>query len=101
MKAAQITEYGDASVVKVNEVDKPVAGEGQVLVEVHASSINPIDVKLRSGYVHQMMPLTFPATLGGDVAGVVAEVGAGVTNVAVGDKVYGQAAVITGSSGAF
>ena len=100
MKAAQINEYGDASKIHVNEVDKPAAGEGQVLVEVHASSLNPFDSKLRDG-VMQNIPLKFPATLGGDIAGVVVEVGPGASDFAVGDKVYGQAAAVAGNSGAF
>jgi NADPH:quinone reductase-like Zn-dependent oxidoreductase len=100
MKAAQINEYGDASVVQINEVDKPAAGEGQVLIEVHASSLNPFDSKLRDGAMPNI-PLKFPATLGGDIAGVVVEIGPGASDFAVGDKVYGQAAVVAGNSGAF
>jgi len=98
MKAAQINEYGDASVVTVREVEKPFASEGKVLIEVHASSINPYDITVRSGRAGS---LALPITLGGDVAGVVSEVGEGVTGIAVGDKVYGQAAVVAGNSGAF
>lgn len=101
MKAAQISQYGDASVVKINEADKPTAGENQVLIEVHASSINPFDAKLRAGYMKDGIPLEFPFTLGGDVSGDIVEVGAGVDNFAVGDKVYGQAAGVAGNSGAF
>lgn len=101
MKAAQINEYGDASVVTVVEVDKPTVSEGKVLVRVNASSLNPVDSAIRSGYFHQMMPLEFPATLGGDIAGEVVEVGSGAEGLAIGDKVYGQAAVIAGNSGAF
>lgn len=101
MKAAQINEYGDQSVIVINEIDKPVVGSGQVLVEVHASSINPFDTAVREGYVKEMIPLQLPVTLGGDIAGVVVEVGEGVTNVAVGDKVYGQASAVAGNSGAF
>src|SRR5688572_9540749 len=100
MKAAQISEYGDPSVVKINEVEKPTLGEGQILVEVHASSLNPWDSKLRSGVVKDSMPLELPVTLGGDIAGVVAGVGSGVSEFVVGDKVYGSAGV-TGGSGAF
>jgi alcohol dehydrogenase len=101
MKAAQITEYGDASAVVINDIDKPAAGQGEVLVEVYASSINPFDITVRSGRVQEAMPLTLPVTLGGDIAGVIAAVGAGVSHVAVGDKVYGQAAAVAGNSGAF
>jgi len=100
MKAAQINEYGDASVVHINEVDVPTISAGQVLVEVHAVSLNPFDTSVRAGYMKEMIPLQFPTTLGGDIAGVVTEVSEGVTNVAVGDKVYGQANVVAGNSGA-
>ncbi len=101
MKAAQIEAYGDASVVRINEVATPSVGPGKVLVEVHASSINPFDTTIREGYMKENIPLNLPATLGGDLAGVVKEVGEGVTNVAVDDKVYGQANVVAGNSGAF
>ena len=101
MKAAQINAYGDPSVVEINEINTPQVGEGQVLVEVHASSLNPFDSKLRAGDMKEMISLQFPVTLGGDIAGVVTQVSEGVTSVAVGDKVYGQANVAAGSSGAF
>lgn len=101
MKAAQITEYGDASVVHVVETDKPTPKAGQVLVEVHASSLNPFDTTVREGYMKDVIPLKFPVTLGADIAGIVTEVGDGVTGVVVGDKVYGQANVVAGNSGAF
>lgn len=101
MKAAQISQYGDSSVVQITTIDIPAPGEGQVLVEVHASSLNPFDTTIRSGYMKDMIPLQFPVTLGGDIAGVVAKVGEGVTNFAVGDAVYGQANVVAGNSGAF
>ena len=101
MKAAQINKYGDASVVNVVDVDQPVARDGQVLVRVSAASLNPVDSAIRSGYFHEMMPVQFPATLGGDIAGEIIEVGSGVDGFVVGDKVYGQAAVIAGNSGAF
>lgn len=98
MKAAQINEFGDASVIKINEVEKPAVGEGQVLVEVYAASLNPFDTAVRSGYLKD---LKLPITLGGDIAGVVLEVGIGVAGFVVGDKVYGQAAAVAGNSGAF
>lgn len=101
MKAAQINEYGDPSVITIVDVAKPVTREGYVLVEVYASSLNPVDSAIRSGRVKEMMPLQFPATLGGDFAGIVTEVGAGVANVTVGDRVYGQANAAFGNSGAF
>ncbi len=100
MKAAQINEYGDPSVIHVNEVERPVVKPGQVGVTVHAASLNPFDTIVRSGRMQKTFPLQFPATLGGDFAGIVAELGAEVTNVQVGDKVYGQSNVVSGSSGA-
>lgn len=100
MKAAQINEYGDPSVIKINEVETPQIEPNKVLVEVHASSINPFDGKLRAGMMKDFIPLKFPVTLGGDIAGVITEVGQGVTDFAVGDKVYGQAAAMN-NSGAF
>lgn len=99
MKAARIHEYGGPEVVKVEETDKPAAASGQVLVEVHASSLNPFDTAVRAGRV-QAMVKALPITLGGDIAGVVVEVGDGVTGLAVGDKVWGQANVVAGNSGA-
>lgn len=101
MKAAQISEYGDVSVVNVVDIEKPVAGEGRVLVEVHASSLNPFDTTVRSGNAQSWAPLQLPATLGGDIAGEVVEVGVGVEGVKPGDKVYGQANAVAGNSGAF
>lgn len=101
MKAARINEYGNAGVVQITEIDKPTVSEGQVLVEVRASSINPFDKTIREGYMKDAIPLELPVTLGGDIAGEVVEVGDGVDNFAVGDKVYGQANVVAGNSGAF
>jgi len=97
MKAAQIHEYGKADVLKMTaDADKPRPKPGEVLVEVHAAGVNPFDWKVREGMMKDMMPLKFPATLGGDVAGVVAQLGEGVTDLNVGDEVYGQANAIGG-----
>lgn len=101
MKAAQINAYGDSSVIRVKAVDKPTIGKGQVLVEVQAASLNPFDSTVRKGYAQKMMPLSFPATLGGDFAGIVREVSQGVSGVTVGDEVYGQASLFAGGSGSF
>ena len=101
MRAAQIKEYGDASVIQINEVNRPEPGDGQVLVKVAAASLNPFDTKLREGMMKAGIPLRFPATLGGDFAGTVVVLGVGVTSFAVGDKVYGQANVVAGNSGSF
>jgi NADPH:quinone reductase-like Zn-dependent oxidoreductase len=101
MKAAQISKYGDASQVTINEIEQPVTGPGEVVIEVGAAALNPFDTAVRQGYVSEKMPLALPATLGGDIAGVVVEVGQGVQEFEVGDTVYGQAGAYFGASGAF
>ena len=100
MKAAQIKQYGGSEVVAVvADAPKPSAQLGQILVEVHAASLNRIDVIVRAGSLQQMMPMTFPFVPGGDFAGVVAELGEGVTDFSVGEAVYGQAGQFNGGSG--
>lgn len=101
MKAAQIISYGDASVITINEVDAPKLENGHALVDVYAASINPFDIKLRSGVMKDGLPLTFPFTLGGDFSGIVSEVGEGVSHIKEGDRVFGQSYGFGGSSGAF
>ena len=100
MKAVQINSYGGVEVLEVNEnVPKPSLKQGQILVENYAASINPIDWKIRAGYLQKMAPVPFPATIGGDFAGKVSEVGEGVSEFTVGDEVYGQAIILNGGSG--
>lgn len=102
MKAAQINAYGGSEVVKINkDTPRPAAEAGTILVEVRAAGVNPVDWKLREGYMQQMAPLQFPATLGGDFSGVVAEVGPGVSSLKRGDEVYGTAIIVGGGSGSF
>ncbi len=102
MKAAQIKKYGGSEVVEINKnAPKPAVSPGCLLVEVHAAGVNPVDWKIREGYMQQMVPLQFPATLGGDFSGVVAEVGEGVSVFKKGDEVYGYASVLSGGSGSF
>jgi len=102
MKAVQISQYGDAGVLTVaTDAPKPAVDDGKVLLEVRAASINPVDSMVRLGYMAKMAPLSFPATLGTDVAGVVVEVGAGAGDFRKGDKVFGMASLLAGASGAF
>jgi NADPH:quinone reductase-like Zn-dependent oxidoreductase len=97
MKAAQINQYGGKEVVTLNQDTlKPSPSTDQVLVEVKAAGVNPFDITVREGNARQMAELNFPATLGGDVAGVVAEVGSDVTGFEVGQEVYGQAGALSG-----
>ena len=91
MKAVLLHEYGGPSKLKYEDVPDPVAGPGEVLVRVAATSINPIDWKLRSGAAKEYMPLDLPAILGRDLSGVVRAIGEGVTGFAPGDRVMAMA----------
>ncbi|MFD9284319.1 NADP-dependent oxidoreductase [Streptomyces mirabilis] len=85
----QFSEYGSTDVLSVVDVPPPTPGPGQVRLAVRAAGVNPIDWKILRGYMSQVMPLDLPAGLGSDVAGVVDQVGAGVTAFEVGDEVLG------------
>lgn len=92
MKAAQISDYGYKHKLLINtNATKPNLTSGEVLVEVYAAGVNPFDWKVREGYMKDFIPLEFPATLGGDVSGIVAEVGADAAGFEVGQEVYGMA----------
>src|ERR1700754_311168 len=88
-KAVQFDAYGGVEVLEVRDVARPEPGPDQVLVAVRAAGINPSEGKIRNGAVRAIFPATFPSGQGSDLAGVVEEVGAGVTGVAVGDEVIG------------
>jgi NADPH:quinone reductase-like Zn-dependent oxidoreductase len=90
MKAVRFHEYGGPEVLTVDQVDQPQPGPGQVRIAVKAAGVNPIDWKLRAGYMREFMPLSLPAGVGIDAAGVVDAIGEGVTGVAVGDAVFGK-----------
>jgi NADPH:quinone reductase-like Zn-dependent oxidoreductase len=99
MKAAQITGYGGPEVFTISvNAARPVPAEGQVLVRVAAASLNPVDSVMRAGHMQQMIPLTLPATIGGDFAGMVEEAAPG-SGFSVGDEVYGQANPLLGGTG--
>jgi NADPH:quinone reductase-like Zn-dependent oxidoreductase len=88
MKAIRIHQYGGPEVLAQVEMQRPAPGLNEVLIKVKAASVNPVDWKLRAGYLKDVFPLTFPSTLGWDVAGTVEEVGAGATRFKRGDDVY-------------
>lgn len=90
MKAVVINQYGNKETLEEQEVHLPELKENQVLVKVKATSINPIDWKLREGYLKQMFDWQFPIILGWDVAGVIEEVGSKVTSWKKGDRVFAR-----------
>jgi NADPH2:quinone reductase len=98
MKAMIIKEIGSTDVFQLAEKVKPVAKPGHMVVEVKASSVNPIDTMLRS--VELPWSNNLPEVLHGDVAGIVTEIGADVTDFNVGDEVYGMAGGVNGVDGA-
>ena len=93
-RAIAFTEYGDADVLTLTDVPLPEPGPGQLRVRVHAAGVNPIDWKIRRGYMSGGKPPAGPTVIGQELAGVVDAVGDGVTDFAVGDRVAG------GTSGA-
>lgn len=100
MKAAQFGSYGGPEVITINNVSKPAPLENQVLIEVHSATINPFDYKVRRGYMKDAMPLKLPLTIGGNLSGVVIDVGSQVADFKVGDEVFGQSYAFGGGSGA-
>ena len=104
MKSIQIKKYGGNEVVEVNKkVSVPSISSGKILVNVKASGVNPVDWKIREGYMQQLIPLQFPSTMGMDFSGVVKQIGEedASADFKQGDEVYGQASVLSGGSGAF
>lgn len=90
MKAARIHQYGDASMIRIDDLPRPAPGPGQVLVQVAATSFNPTEAALRSGLLRDLTPTELPLTLGWDVAGTIVQLGEGVHVHAVGDRVVGM-----------
>jgi NADPH2:quinone reductase len=86
MRAIRVHEFGGPEVMKLEEVPDPKPAAGQVVVRVHATGVNPVDTYRRAGNVAPKQPL--PYTPGSDAGGVVESVGAGVTSVKAGDRVY-------------
>jgi NADPH:quinone reductase-like Zn-dependent oxidoreductase len=91
MKAIVVHEYGGPEVLKFEDYPDPVAGPGEVLVRVAASSVNPIDYKRRAGLTKDFYPMTFPGLIGVDLAGTVVKVGPGVEGFSAGDQVFAMA----------
>ena len=99
MKVQAILSFGDCSIFKIIDLPKPKVKPGYVLIRVMATSVNPVDCKVRSGQYGQICP-EFPAILHSDVAGIIEEIGPEVTEFSVGDEVYGCAGGFKNESGA-
>lgn len=90
MRAFTIERYGDKSGGRISERPDPRVGADDVLVRVHAASVNPLDLRIRDGKLKAILPYRLPLVLGNDLAGVVVQVGDAVSRFAVGDEVYAR-----------
>lgn len=91
MKAVRIHQYGGTDRLVFDEAPRPTAGEGEVLIRVAATTVNPFDCAARAGYMTGYYQYSLPSILGLDVSGVVEQVGPGATGFQVGDEVYARA----------
>ncbi|MCU1763141.1 NADP-dependent oxidoreductase [Pseudomonas sp. 14P_8.1_Bac3] len=96
MKAIRVYEYGNADVLRLEDVADPVAGAGEVLIDVASAGVNPIDWKILSGAMKAFIPLPLPFTPGVEVAGTVIALGQGVTEFKIGDEVFGFINIVGG-----
>ncbi|WP_019028603.1 NADP-dependent oxidoreductase [Colwellia piezophila] len=90
MRAVRIHQYGGTETLQLDQIDTPVINADDILIKVKASSINPVDWKIREGYLQDFIPYKLPTTLGWDVAGIVSAVGDSVTDFKIGDEVYSR-----------
>jgi alcohol dehydrogenase len=90
MKAIILDRYGSNDVVRAGNMPDPDCGRNDVLVQIHAASINPVDFKIRDGKLKLVLPLRFPFILGSDLAGVVVRAGSGVQRFKPGDEIYAR-----------
>ncbi|MEU9098920.1 NADP-dependent oxidoreductase [Streptomyces sp. NPDC048361] len=91
MEAIVYERFGGPEVLALGERDTPRPGPGQVRVKVIVAGVNPVDYKVRNGWMQGQFPVDFPAVPGLELAGVVAELGEGVTELTIGDEVFGHA----------
>lgn len=90
MKKVSFAEFGGPEVLRLLDAEEPHAGHGQVRIAVRAAGVNPVDWRIREGQVLGAHPVTLPAGVGLDAAGVVDEIGEGVDGIALGDHVFGE-----------
>lgn len=88
MKTIQFDRYGDSGVLELKQADKPQPGEGEILIKIAATTVNPFDMKVRSGSMQKVVPINLPWIPGSDAAGTIEAAGSGVSRLKVGDKVF-------------
>ncbi len=93
MKAVRFHEFGGPDVLRYESVPRPEPATGEVLIRIHATSVNPVDCSIRSGAARMFLKQPLPAILGWDFSGVVEEVGSGVASWTPGDEVYGHPSI--------
>ncbi|UPG90001.1 NADP-dependent oxidoreductase [Luteibacter aegosomaticola] len=98
MKATQIQTYGGPETVTVTDIEPPMPAPGEVVISIKAAALNPLDLKIIAGYMQQVFPIDLPYTPGSDFSGIVQAVGEGVTEVNVGDRVFGRTAPTAGGA---
>lgn len=93
MKAVRIHVYGSSEVLNIENIPVPIIADNDVLIKIYATSVNPLDWKVREGLLQRMNPHKLPLTLGWDVSGVVEKTGSNATKFKVGDEVYTRPAL--------
>lgn len=88
MKSVRIHEFGGPEVLSFDDIERPLAGDDDVVIEVHAASVNPVDFKIRNGRYHEVDPSMLPYGLGRDVSGTVVSAGPAAEALNVGDEVF-------------
>jgi NADPH:quinone reductase-like Zn-dependent oxidoreductase len=101
MKAVRVHNYGGPEVLRFEDAPRPTPGSGELLIRVYAASVNPLDWKVRAGYMKDYIPLPLPFIPGWDVSGVVEAVGSSVTKFKKGDEVYARPDVAAHGNGAY
>jgi NADPH:quinone reductase-like Zn-dependent oxidoreductase len=101
MKAVRIHNYGGPEVLQFEDAPRPTPGSGELLIRVHAASVNAIDWKIRAGYLKDVFPVPLPFIPGWDVSGVVEAVGSGATKFKKGDEVYARPDIARSGKGTY
>jgi NADPH:quinone reductase-like Zn-dependent oxidoreductase len=101
MKAIRFHNYGGPEVLRLDDIPRPVPGPGELLIKVHAATVNPVDWTVRQGYMQQLLPLNLPFVPGWDLSGVVEMIGAGIGKFKVGDEVIASLPLAPNRDGSY